>query len=100
MPRTERFSWKWIAPPALALLMIGGAISFVDSLRPAVLRADAPDKEAEVVGFRLDVFVLVGTNLLNPIGFCTVEPCDPGETPPSSALFNNSGTSLDVTWGD
>jgi hypothetical protein len=82
-------TWAWRA----ALLLIAVALTFA----PAAVASW--DREDDVDGFRLDVFVLVGTQLENPIGFCTSEPCGPGETLPSSPLFNLTGSSMGLTWG-
>jgi hypothetical protein len=92
-------SSKWM--PAVVLALVAGVgAAWTVGLVPATLHADAPDKEDGVDGFRLDVFVVAGGHLENPIGFCTVEPCGAGETVPSAPLFNLTGSSLDVTWGD
>jgi len=45
--------------------------------------ATAPDREDDVDPARVDVYVSVGGLLENPIGFCNVEPCAPGETSPN-----------------
>ena len=62
--------------------------------------ASPPDREDDVDAFRSDVYVLVGSNLENPIGFCTAEPCAPGETSPNENLFNINANSLGLTWGE
>jgi hypothetical protein len=84
---------------ALVVFMGLLAVRWTGGMDPAVLQADGTDKEDAVDGFRLDVYVLVGTQLVNPIGFCTVEPCGPGETSPTAPLFNLTGSTLDMTWG-
>jgi len=58
-----------------------------------------PDREDDVDAFRVDVYVLVGTTLQNPIGLCSAEPCALGETLPSAPLSNITGNLLGVTWG-
>jgi hypothetical protein len=91
---------KWLLAVGLALtigILEGPRFGALDI---GVVRADGPDREDAVDGFRLDVFVLTGTNLTNPIGFCAVEPCAAGETVPTAELFNLTGSSLGVTWGD
>jgi hypothetical protein len=62
--------------------------------------ASPPDREDDVSPVRLDVYVLVGTTLQNPIGLCTADPCAPGETSPNEAMFTLSGSPLGVTWGE
>ena len=59
-----------------------------------------PDNQDDVDAFRLDVFVVVGGHLQNPVGFCTAEPCPAGETSPSTPLFALVGIPLGVTWGE
>ena len=59
----------------------------------------AADHEDEVLPARVDVFVLVGLMLENPIGFCREEPCGAGETSPAEPLFNMSRFPLGLTWG-
>lgn len=68
--------------------------------QPGRAVADAPDRENDVDAVRLDVYVLVGGTMLhNPVGFCTAEPCPPGETSPNESLFTLSGSPLGLTWG-
>jgi hypothetical protein len=68
-------------------------------MQPGRAVADSPDREEDVDAVRVDVYVLVGSLLHNPAGFCTAEPCAPGETSPDQPLFNLVGTPLGLTWG-
>jgi hypothetical protein len=95
--------WRRAAWTLVVVAVLGFGVSSAyrsGLLDPIVLRADAPDKEDAVDSFRLDVFVVAGGHLANPIGFCAVEPCAPGETLPTEQLFNQIGIPLGLSWGD
>src|SRR5262245_43020172 len=83
---------------AFAILLLSLAV--ISGTGIPIFPAFAADREGEVDPFPRDVYVHGVGFLENPAGFCRQDPCGPGETSPSEALFNSVGTPLGLTWGE